>query len=114
MAETAAPSSQRQALMQSLLSGNCAIISGRIRSAEKRGEYVYSIVALPAPDQFTSPGLVEVRSPKRIGDKEQDIRILVKCGGYFGNPYRYTDKDTGEQVSRRAFNNSYTFIEAIE
>ncbi|MGY8624415.1 hypothetical protein [Chromobacterium violaceum] len=96
---------------QPTLSANHAFISGRIRSAEKRGEFVYTVIALPAPDQFTSPGLVEVRSKKRVGDKESDVKLLVKCGGYFGSPYRYTDKETGEQVSRRAFNNSLTVVE---
>lgn len=63
-----------------------ARIAGRIngvRSASTAsGKMFFSLLKLPAPDAYTSPATVEVRSGERIGSPGDEVSILVSIGGF--------------------------------
>ncbi len=90
---------------------NQALLAGRVNSVRKADDTVYTEVTLPAPDQYSQPAVVEVRSRKRLAQAGETIEVLVTCGGYRGKSFVYTDKDTGERFSRRPVVNSYVAIE---
>lgn len=81
-----------------------ALVAGRIvgvRSiSTQNGKLWLTLVKLPAPDEFTSPQTIELRSKDRPGSMGEDLRCKVRIGG-FGRSYDKTDKDTGEQVTVR-------------
>lgn len=81
-----------------------ALLSGRIVSARaiktQDGRVFLTLVKLPAPDEFTSPQTIEVRSTERLGEVGSDWRGKVRIGGY-ARQYNTTDKETGEVTSVR-------------
>lgn len=90
---------------------NTAILSGKITSVRRHDDFTYTEITLPAQDEYSSPATVEIRSKKRIGQGNDSVQVEVQCGGYRGRAFNYTDKQTGEQFSRRPVVNSYTAIE---
>ena len=78
------------------------LISGRlagVRSISTRqGRKWLHKVQLPAPDEFTSPSVVEVRGDEKLGERVGDvIRCKAQLGGY-GRSFNFTDKETGERL----------------
>ncbi|EHP43588.1 hypothetical protein OR16_07771 [Cupriavidus basilensis OR16] len=71
-------------MSQAVESGTCqAIIAGRVEevTALENGGFDTAI-ALPAEDEFSSPGFVHVYSEKRIGQKGEMVRQVVKVSGF--------------------------------
>ncbi|OQS34738.1 MULTISPECIES: hypothetical protein [Chromobacterium] len=93
------------------LSANMAVVIGRIKAVRKSDDFVHTEVIQPAPDEYSMPGVVEVRSRKRLGDIGQDVHIKVQCTGYYGKPFDSKDKVTGEIVKKRAVINVFSAIE---
>ncbi|GHD66100.1 hypothetical protein [Jeongeupia chitinilytica] len=93
------------------LKPNQALLAGRVNAVRKADEYVYTEITLPAPDEYTSPQSVEVRSRKRLGQVGETIETRVLCGGYRGKPFQFTDKETGERHQRRPVLNVYSALE---
>ncbi|MDC7700380.1 hypothetical protein [Vogesella indigofera] len=87
-------------------------ISGRIGQVRKYEKYFYTEFLLPAADAYSQPGVVEVRSSARLGKTGDETECLVEISGYRGKPYRYTDEDTGEQITRRPVLNILNAVEA--
>lgn len=73
-------------------------MKGRIESARRHNEARYTRIATPAPDPYSRPQIIEVRSKATIGQKGDEVTITGKLGGYVGKPYKYTDKDSGEII----------------
>lgn len=76
------------------------LISGRLAGVRsintKQGRKWLHKVALPAPDEFTSPAVVELRSNEKLGEQVGDtIRCKAQLGGY-SRSFSWNDKDTGE------------------
>ncbi|WP_147694514.1 hypothetical protein [Vogesella mureinivorans] len=90
---------------------NQATLAGRVNAVRKADDSVFTEVTLPAPDQYSPPATVEIRSRKRLGQVGETIEVPVICGGYRGKSFQYTDKDTGERFTRRPVVNSYQAIE---
>lgn len=89
---------------------NVAYIAGRIYEKRRATEHIYTIVTLPAPDEYSAPMVAEIRSTKSIGDKGEDVKIPVRLGGFRSKPYKYTNDD-GEVITRRPVNNAFIAIE---
>lgn len=77
-----------------------APLRGRIRSVrpsrgQRRG--FLHVLAIPAPDEFTAPSVVEVFAAERLGEVDTMWTGRVQIGGY---PRQYrtdvTDERTGE------------------
>jgi len=70
-------------------------LSGRITHARKintqRGQMHLTVVKLPAADEFSSPGVVELRSEAPIGRPGDDWAGTVRVSGY-GRSYEQTDQ----------------------
>lgn len=76
------------------LNANQAIIRGRIIEVKRTENGCYTAIALPAPDQYSHPQAVEVRSARLLGKPQDDITIRVGVGGFRRG---YKDK-MGEQA----------------
>jgi hypothetical protein len=75
---------------------NRAIVFGRVKKVRRNEDVWYTHVVLPAADEFSSPGQVELISDERIADKDETVKILVRLDGFEGRPFKVTDKETGE------------------
>lgn len=71
-------------------------INGRIVRKRVHDKVHYVQLMLPAPDEFTSPAQIEVRSARSLGDVGDDVSIRLTVGGYKRRSYNYTDRETGE------------------
>ncbi len=94
--------------LQARLAGRIVV---RRRISTKNGPMVVTIVKLPAPDEFTSPQTVELRSSRSLGEPGDDWRGVVAIGGY-GRSYKQADPETGESRVVQTADNSLTVIEA--
>ena len=88
------------------LAANEAVIRGRVIEVKKSQNGYFTAVALPAPDQYSHPQAVEVRSKNLLGRPQEDITVRVAVGGYRRG---YKDK-MGEQAF--ATNNTLDAVEA--
>jgi len=78
------------------------LISGRLAGVRpistKQGRKFLHKVQLPAPDEFTSPAIVELRSDQKLADTVGEIvRCKAQLGGY-SRSFTYNDKQTGEVI----------------
>lgn len=91
-----------------------ATVKGRVFAARriqtKAGPQVITILKLAAPDEYSSPQTIELRSSGRLADTGQDWQGRVRIGGY-GRTYQVTDPDTGEKRTVQTADNSLTVIE---
>ena len=71
-------------------------IIGRIDAARRFEKTYFTRFTTPAPDAYSRPQVIEVRSKARLGDVGDEVTVQAKLGGYTRKPYRVTDKDTGE------------------
>ena len=72
-----------------------AYITGQIRFKSKAittksGRLFLTVIALPAPDEFTSPAILELRSTEPLGEPGESFRGKVRHGGY---PNSFAGKD---------------------
>lgn len=78
-----------------------AIIAGKVTSTRAHQGKVYTTIAIPAKDEFSSPEVVEVRSKNRIGQDEEIVRIKCRVGGFLGKQFNVVDQVTGQQRTAR-------------
>lgn len=81
-----------------------ARISGRVdyvRKAKfKEGQRILTLVKLPAPDSYSSPQTIEIRSVERLGSPGDDITCIVAIGG-FGRSFDMKDEDSEDSKTVR-------------
>lgn len=91
-----------------------ALLKGRISKVRRiktnQGPLFLTIVRLPAPDEYTSPQTVELRSVNRLGGEGEDWQGRVRIGG-FGRSYSVTDAETGEKVTVATADVNLTVVE---
>lgn len=79
-----------------------ALIRGRISGKSRKfstrdGSTLYETpVTLPAPDEWSSPSTLPIRSRERLGDIGETFTGKVRIAGT-ARPFTYTDKVSGEQ-----------------
>lgn len=64
------------------LVANQAVIRGRVIEVKRTENGCYTAVALPAPDLYSHPQAVEVRSKSLLGRPQEDITVRVAVGGF--------------------------------
>jgi hypothetical protein len=72
------------------------LIVGRIVSSkglDKGGRM--TVIVTPAPDAYSHPSTVEVKSQQQLGAKGDDVRVACMLKGYMRR-FEFTDKRTGE------------------
>lgn len=79
----------------SLKVGQC-VVQGRVFAIRKAGKLFEHLIVMPAPDPYSSPATLSVMSERRLGEKDEDVRVVVRLGGY-RRSYKTTDQETGEQ-----------------
>ena len=72
------------------------LVFGKVENVRSYEKSIYTTVICPAQDQYSSPSVVQIKSAKRIGQRDDEIRQLCKLGGYRRKPFKSTDKETGE------------------
>ena len=71
-------------------------VIGRIDATRTHEKQRFSRVLCPAPDPYSRPQVVEIRSRSPLGAKGDEIKALCTLGGFTRKTFRYTDKETGE------------------
>lgn len=71
------------------------VIQGKIVGLRKAGQSFLHLVAMPAPDPYSHPVTVEVSSDRRLGARDDEIKVVCRVTGY-PRSFKATDKDTGE------------------
>lgn len=74
------------------------LVRGRIDASRTHEKTRYTRIVTPAPDPYSRPQTVEVRSRGQLGAKGEEVTVLAQLGGYTRKPFRSTDKDTGETM----------------
>lgn len=117
MSEAQAAVSQIPA-KQTKLQTNHGHISGRIVTSRKlntqQGPLILTVLRLPAPDQYSHPSTIELRSSERLGENDTDWSGYVRLGGMPNNWERTeVDRETGEsrKIPTRSARNEFTVIE---
>jgi hypothetical protein len=63
-----------------------ARIAGRVESVRRKtsqnGTIWLTLLAMPAPDRYSHPSIVEVVSGDRLGAQGDEVSILVSISGY--------------------------------
>lgn len=83
---------------------------GRRRLTTQNGTLFLSLVAMPAPDPYSHPETVELRSSASLGDKDDDVKLICRVGGS-RRTFKTTDPDTGEQIVVVTADNRFTVVE---
>lgn len=71
-------------------------IKGKIDAQRRHGQVRYTRILTPAPDAYSRPQTIEVRSKGQLGGTGDEVTVLATLGGYTRKPFRSTDKETGE------------------
>ena len=72
------------------------LVRGRIDAVRRHDKTIYTRIITPAPDPYSRPQTVEIRSKQRLGQPGDEVAQLATLGGYARKPFRSTDKETGE------------------
>ncbi|MDO4795304.1 MAG: single-stranded DNA-binding protein [Brachymonas sp.] len=72
------------------------MVFGKVENVRSYDKSIYTTVICPATDQYSSPSVVVIKSSRRLGQRDEEIRQLCKLGGYRRKPFKFTDKETGE------------------
>lgn len=72
------------------------LVVGRIEASRSYDGKRLTHVMTPAPDAYSRPQLLEVRSKNKFGEKGEEISVTCTLGGYQRKAYQAKNKDTGE------------------
>lgn len=89
------------------------IIKGRLvqsRRPTASGGYWETLIILPAPDAYSSPSTVAVLSKNRLGEKDEEVSVHVRVGGY-KRSYKTTDPETGEIKNVQTADNKFFSVD---
>jgi hypothetical protein len=86
-------------------------IRGRIEARRRHDKSFYSRVVCPAPDPYSRPQVVEVRSKQYFGEVGEEITVQAMLGGYAGKPFKVTDQTTGEIRTGQSYIHTLDAIE---
>lgn len=86
-------------------------IVGKILRTRRYERFTYTTVVCPAADEYSKPQVVEIRSDRKFGDRDDLVTVTAQLGGYEGKPYRHTDKDSGEVTSITPVTHYLDFVE---
>ena len=71
-------------------------VLGKVEAARRYDGNSYTRVICPAPDPYSKPAVVEIRSPKGVGARGEEVALHCRLSGYPRKSYKVTDKETGE------------------
>lgn len=85
-------------------------ITGARRITTKNGKLWLTLCKLPAPDEFSAPQTLELRSTERLGAEGEDWQGKCRIGGY-PRSYPVVDAETGEKTTVYTAEVNLTVIE---
>jgi hypothetical protein len=88
-----------------------AQVLGKIEAVRRYDGKNYTRVICPAPDLYSKPSVLEIRSTARLGQRDDEINVVARLAGYVRKPYRVTDKDTGEQTTITPVDHTLDLVE---
>lgn len=71
-------------------------VKGKIDARRRHDKTTYTRIVTPAPDPYSRPQTVEIRSKGALGQVGDEVIVQAQLGGYTRKAFRSTDKDTGE------------------
>jgi len=71
-------------------------IEGKIEAVRRWEGVRHTRIITPAPDRYSRPQVVEVRSKEQLGQAGDEITITAVLGGFMRKSFKVTDKNTGE------------------
>ncbi len=71
-------------------------IRGKIDATRLHDKTRYTRILTPAPDAYSRPQTIEIRSKSSLGQRGEEVTVVAKLGGYTRKPFKSTDKETGE------------------
>lgn len=74
-------------------------VRGKIVRSRRHDDKVLTHIVTPAKDEYSKPQTVEVRSRRKLGEREDIVTIECELGGYERKQFEVRDRETGE-VSR--------------
>ena len=89
------------------------LVKGRIESSRSHEGKRYTHVMTPAPDAYTRPQLLEIRSKGRLGEKGDEITVSCVLGGYQRKAYQAKDKQSGEVTTVIPVEHTLDLVELI-
>lgn len=72
-------------------------VKGRIDARRRHEKTTYTRILTPAPDQYSRPQTVEIRSKASLGQVGEEVVVLAQLGGYTRKAFASVDKETGER-----------------
>jgi hypothetical protein len=72
------------------------LVVGKIQSHRRYDSVSYTRIVMPAADAYSRPETVEVRSKSRLGEKDEEVKVTCRLGGFTRKAYQAKDKETGE------------------
>lgn len=87
------------------------IAIGRIESASKYQDSVTTLIKTPAPDAYSHPSTIAVRSKSRLGSAGDEVTVACRIGGV-PRTFNRTDKETGEVMQVRTADAYFNVIES--
>lgn len=88
-------------------------VTGKVTRTRRYDKFTYTTIICPAADEYSKPQIVEVRSDRKFGERDEVVNIVAVLGGFEGKAYRVTDKDTGEVTSVVPVQHYLDFVEAL-
>lgn len=108
MSQAAAPVSTLP--QQSIKAGQVFVVGRLLKARRISQNLVANLIVIPAADIYSMPGTVEVLSKNRLGEAEQDVRVLCRLTGY-RRTYNSTNQETGEITPKQTADNRLYAIE---
>ena len=87
-------------------------IRGKIIRSRRFEEHIHTAIMCPAKDEFSKPQVVEVRSRRKIGEREDIITVECDLGGFERKAFQMRDAETGEVLRIIPVNHTLDVIEA--
>lgn len=75
------------------------IVKGRVQGSRLHNGTRYTQIMTPAKDSYSRPQVIEVRSKRALGMKDEEVVITAELGGYTRKAFISIDKETGERLS---------------
>lgn len=84
-------------------------LRGRVEKRRKFGDHRFSLIALPAADEFSQPALVEVRGKDFAGEPGEAVTVRCRVLGF---PHNFKARD--ESGEARQVYSARNVLEIVE
>ena len=71
-------------------------IKGRIDASRRYDKSRYTRVTTPAPDAYSRPQIIEVRSRSSLGQVGEEVTVTCVLCGFTRKPFKSSVQETGE------------------